>query len=93
MHDISLTIYIYTNVVVIILTLVEVEDGEGDLVCPGRSLLQPDAVARPAEEVPGRDEVAVARRLELQPRAVPDERVQLPEETNNKHGPRGYFAR
>ena len=60
------------------LTLVKVQDGESDLVCPGGSLLQPDAVAGAAEEVARRDQVAVPRSLELQPRAVPDERVQAP---------------
>ena len=54
------------------------EDGERDLVGPRRTLLQPDAVAGAPEEVAGRDEVAVARSLELQPRAVPDEGVQIP---------------
>ena len=62
----------------LILTLVKAEDGERDLVRPRRALLQPDAVAGAPEEVAGRDEVAVPRGLELQPRAVPDERVQIP---------------
>ena len=61
-----------------VLTLVKVEDGERDLVGPGRALLEADAVARAAEEVARRDQVAVPRSLELQPGTVPDERVQAP---------------
>ena len=57
----------------------KVEDGERDLVRPRRPLLEADAVARAAEEVARRDQVAVPRSLKLQPRAVPDERVQAPE--------------
>ena len=51
----------------------EVEDGQGDFVSPRRPLLKADAVAAAAEQVSGRDEVAISRSLELQPRAVPDE--------------------
>ena len=64
----------------------KVEYGERDLVRPGRSLLQPDAVARAAEEVARSDQVAVPRRLELQPRAVPDERVQAPKVKVSENG-------
>lgn len=60
------------------LTFVEVEDGEGDLVRPGRALLQSDAVPAAAEQLPGGDQLAVLSRLEFQPRRVPDERHQLP---------------
>ena len=55
------------------LTFVEVEDGQGDFVSPRRPLLKADAVAAAAEQVSGRDEVAISGSLELQPRAVPDE--------------------
>ena len=36
-----------------------VEDGEGDLVCPGGALLQPHAVPGPPEQLARRDQVAV----------------------------------
>ena len=42
-----------------LLTLVVVEDGEGDLVCPGGALLQPNAVPGPPEQLARRDQVAV----------------------------------
>ena len=58
--------------------LVEVQDGQRHLVRPGGVLLQADSVAGAAEEVAGRDEVALAGGLELQAGAVPDERVEVP---------------
>ena len=70
----------------------KVEDGERDLVRPRRPLLEADAVARAAEEVARRDQVAVPRSLELQPRTVPDERVQVPGKCACLHGgPLGFY--
>ncbi len=57
----------------------KIQNRESDLIGPRRSLLKADPVAASAEQVSGRDQVAVARRLELQPRAVPDESLQCSE--------------
>ena len=42
-----------------------VEDGEGDLVCPGGALLQPHAVPGPPEQLASRDQVAVSAHKQL----------------------------
>ena len=42
-----------------------VEDGEGDLVCPGGALLQPHAVPGPPEQLARRDQVAVSAHKQL----------------------------
>ncbi len=57
---------------------------QSDFVSPRRVLLQSNAVPGPAEQVAGRDEVAVARGLELQAGAVPDECVQMTEERERR---------
>ena len=66
------------------LTFVKIQDGESDLVSPGRSLLKSDPVAASAEQVPGSDQVAVASGLELKPGAVPDESLQRPGNLNRR---------
>ena len=48
-----------------LLTLVVVEDGEGDLVCPGGALLQPHAVPGPPEQLARGDQVAVPAHAQL----------------------------
>ena len=57
----------------------EIQNRESDLIGPRRSLLKADPVAASAEQVSGRDQVAVAGRLKLQSRAVPDESLQCSE--------------
>ncbi len=57
----------------------EIQNRESDLIGPRRSLLKADPVAASAEQVSGRDQVAVAGGLEFQPRAVPDESLQCSE--------------
>jgi hypothetical protein len=57
----------------------EIQNRESDLIGPRRTLLKADPVPASAEQVSGRDQVAVAGRLELQPRAVPDESLQRSE--------------
>ena len=42
-----------------------VEDGEGDLVCPGGALLQPHTVPGPPEQLARRDQVAVPAHKQL----------------------------
>ena len=49
----------------LLLTLVVVEDGEGDLVCPGGALLQPHAVPGPPEQLARGDQVAVPAHAQL----------------------------
>jgi len=68
------------------LTLVEVQDGQGDLIRPGAVLLQSDAVAAPAEEVARGDQLAVPGGLELQARAVPDEGVEVAAREGGEEG-------
>jgi hypothetical protein len=57
----------------------EIQNRESDLIGPRRSFLKADPIPASAEQVSGRDQVAVAGRLELQPRAVPDESLQRSE--------------
>lgn len=55
------------------LTLMKLEYGQGDSVCPGRTLLQANAVAAAAKELASRDQLTVLGSLVLQARRVPDE--------------------
>ena len=57
-------------------TFVELEHFERDVVDPGTLLAQRDAVAGAAEVLARRRQLTVLGRLVLQPRRVPDERVQ-----------------